>query len=253
MGDAWEGPPGGGASDERQKERERDAFDDLIRRELAQAVGEVEDPEAVLQALGPALRQARRKQVARSVGVGAVVALALVGGVGLLSRPALTGDGQLTVAAEDGSPPNDSSDRATLVVDGSLSEGGSDAGPLDRRPAPTSATTVSDATSDPPETVTSVSTTPPAPTTGRSSSTGSTSSAPGTDVDSRCGSLTVSRAGNTVRLVEVRAAAGFSYEVKSSGPESIEVSFEDEGEDRPKCELNVKVEDGELSVKIDQE
>ncbi|MGB5758923.1 MAG: hypothetical protein WBM50_18565, partial [Acidimicrobiales bacterium] len=115
MGDAWEGLPGGGVGDERQPEREWDAFDDLIRRELVQTIGAVEDPEAVLQALGPAFRQARRKQMVRYVGVGAAVALALVGGVGLLSGPTLTDDGQLTVAdgpavaADDGSPPDDSS------------------------------------------------------------------------------------------------------------------------------------------------
>ena len=71
---------------------------------------------------------------------------------------------------------------------------------------------------------------------------------PTTTVESACGSIGFEVDGSEVRLVETIPTGSYQAEVKNSGPEKIEVTFE--GGDK-NCELEIQFVDGELRIKED--
>jgi hypothetical protein len=69
-------------------------------------------------------------------------------------------------------------------------------------------------------------------------------------VESRCGSIGIEVGHSSVRLVEVLPRPGVDHKVKSAGPERVEVVFES---DDVRCEIEARVRDGELDIRLDHE
>ena len=67
-------------------------------------------------------------------------------------------------------------------------------------------------------------------------------------IQSDCGTVTVTHEGNTVTLDSTQPDAGFAVDIKHSGPDEIEVAFDDG--DR-KCQIHAHPSGGELDVEVE--
>ena len=74
---------------------------------------------------------------------------------------------------------------------------------------------------------------------------------PTTTVESACGSIGFEVDGSEVRLVKADPAESYQADVKNSGPEKIEVSFEGGGDGGDHCELEIQFVNGELLIEED--
>ena len=66
-------------------------------------------------------------------------------------------------------------------------------------------------------------------------------------IDSACGSIVVQKIDDRVELVEVLANPGFATDVKSDGPENVEVGLHG-GDDE--CELKARIIGGQLVTEV---
>lgn len=122
-------------------------------------------------------------------------------------------------------------------------------------PAPQPRQPRSSPTSTAPPRATTASTTAAPTSTTTTSSTTTTTSTPTTSpptgqrtIQSNCGSISVSHSGNSISLTGMQPASGFVADVKDSGPEKIDVRF-DNGP--AECEIKAWVEAGVLQTEID--
>ena len=258
-----------------------DPLDEAIARRMRSEVPlQAESSAALGELRGPMLRARRRRAAAVNPGRAAVALLVVSAGVfGVASlddsEPGVVAAGSTTstAAAPAGAAPitddgevqaPDSSTEPPATAAGS--EPGSTAltsiGPASTSAAATSAAPTSDGptstspTSNPP---TSAVVTSDAPASTAPTSTSSTSPDPSTStttlvastgvetINTVCGSIRVSWTGDTVALDQVSAADGFDHDVKSSGPEDVEVKFDGES---GRCEVKAKIVAGALSPSV---
>ena len=66
----------------------------------------------------------------------------------------------------------------------------------------------------------------------------------------QCGFVTIDITNTEITLISVDPFEGFERDVKNSGPETVEVSFESS---RDHCELKAEIRDGELWTDIDDD
>ena len=231
---------------------EPDDVDALLRGEFSRAFAQPEQAGAVLAGLAPELRRAHRIHRIKQTAVGAVAAVLLIGGIGLALRASPVGDqASLTVAGEGGgADPDGGADG--LAVSGTTpdrNEGGEggvavegSGGSNDSNDRPSSSTSAQAAT-----TTTSSTSPPPKPTTPVVTSVLPDGSIV---IPSVCGTITVARSGNQLELRAVDPDPELRDDVKSAGPEKVEVSLE--GGDQH-CEYTVTVVDGELRIDLHDE
>jgi hypothetical protein len=232
-------------------------FDDQLRNEFAQRFPVGREAEEAYNTLSPRFTRARRLQQLKQGLVGLAAAVVVLAGVGFGSSLVGQQSDRGTVVA--GEPEFETGDEnvGTLAVTGTLggdttgdstadgdpaSSGQNDGsgtmiGQPVTAPEPSTAATTAPTTSSGSSTSTPQTTSPTA-TTGQ----GSTST---TVIRSECGSIVVSVSGSEVMLLDSQANSGYSEDVKSTGPELIEVSFEG---GREHCELKARVVDGQLVI-----
>ncbi len=237
----------------------------------------------VLTDLGPAMGRARFRRRAGAIGSSAVGIL-LIGGAILgtqagpsrptnvvVAGPGPGGDSvnstSLTSTMPDGSdsrPGMTFDDTTGSTLTGSTATSSGSVTTLD-----TGGTTSETLGTNNPSDGSESTTTAPAPTTagaptteaGGSGSTttstdgsGPTTSLPASDseetVVSECGSVVVGISGSEVSVVSVNPMAGHSYDVHNSGPEKVEVSFENGSSH---CEIEAHVAGGELVTEVENE
>lgn len=230
-------------------------FDRRLRADLARGLATGQDPHDVLHSLAPAFSRARRIRRLQTVAIGLVASVALVGGIGLAGRFGVLSERAATVAGEPEEPNDghaggvgteDDLTVGTLEVTGTSAGDGQSESVPPEDPAEESVSSAA-ATESTSTTTTSPSTT--ASTTGLTPPGSATAPGP-TTIDSDCGSIVVSVSGSSVRLEDVRPDPGRSADVKSSGPRSIEVSLEGDGDH---CELKAWAMDGELMTEVERE
>lgn len=254
-----------------------DPFDDRLRCELQQAVGSSADAHSVLGNLTPSMRRARRRHVrhqAMAATTGLLAIAAVVAGVGTYSpnhdrttvvaaaptgeanahdeSPTLSATANVVTSAPTTASTVDSS--AAVTSSSTTSWPTTAPGPAPTTSAPTSPAESTSSTSGPsvstsipPTSDISSSTTEPTATTG-----GPTTGVPSNEqtVESVCGSMVVLIDAANISLVDTQPDPGFGTDIKSAGPEQVEVSFEgSEGH----CELKAEVRNGQLWSDVDDD
>ena len=227
-----------------------DSFDDRLRSGLDSSLRTEADVDAVLSGLRPSLRRARRSQQIKS-GVAGLVLVAVSGGVFMVLGNGGDGVRQTVVAvapeeeetAEPSTPTT--SERPTSTAEIPTTAGTSTASTVaptvPAEPATSSSTSTTPATTTPSTSEVSTS----------SSVTTSTTTVTGqTIVESTCGSIVVSIAGDDIALVGAFPEPGFVVDRKDDGPETVEVSFESP---TGHCEIEAEARDGILSSEISTE
>jgi hypothetical protein len=240
-----------------------EAADDRLHRAFSAAYPETYEATAVYDELRPVLVATRRRQLIRNTALTtiAVAIVALAGSAALVRITSPASD--LNVIA---GPAND---ETATSVGGTAGSDGTDPGlsppdpggaggqqapadeaepvphdqstpaPADQQPtsptAPASDPTTSGATSTAPSVQ--------APSSASTTTTASGSNA--TVFQSDCGSITYTVDGRDLTLVGAVSESGGRPDVKSAGPEKIEVSFEGRGDH---CEIKVRWKDGTLVV-----
>lgn len=262
-----------------------DPFDQRIRAELLTDLGPTENAYAALEALTPSFTRAARVQRAQMVLASAAVVVAFFGGVGLAVSLVSTGADESTAAADqaetDWSSGRSDDQRPTLEVDvpsdepvdGAVEPDDESVADHDDAEGDTSVdeptsvpddhsddsaggetTTATESAAEATGSTTAQATTTSRPTTARPTTTrpaSTTSLGSGESrLESDCGSVIVRVRGNSISVVEVDANPGYQTDVKSTGPEEIEVSFE---RTRDHCEISAKVVNGRLVVDDDDD
>ncbi len=69
-------------------------------------------------------------------------------------------------------------------------------------------------------------------------------------LSSSCGSITFRVEGSNVTLISTDAGPRYAVDVKSAGPEKVEVGFE---APTGHCELKAEIDDGRLDTDVDEE
>ncbi|MGI9595602.1 MAG: hypothetical protein ACR2QK_05560 [Acidimicrobiales bacterium] len=224
-------------------DRVDDGFDDHLRAQFLRAFPSGEDPVRVLDEMTPALGRARRVHRTKQAVMAVAASVLLVGGVGLAAdRFGVLSDDTMTVAGDPENvtdPPTDDGPDTPLAVTGTTSQGRTES---DQTTVPAGTSSVVDTTTSTVETTTTGG--PTTTSTDQPSSTG-VGSPSTTIIESVCGSIAVSVVGQSANLIESLPAGGYSADEKSTGPNSIEVSFEGGGEH---CELKAEMRDGRLEV-----
>ena len=235
-----------------------DDFDDHLRSRLFDAVGPSADADSVLDDLRPALTRARRAAWLRTGAAGLVLVLGTSGAAAAVLTTVDDGPESVVVATAPamttGSITSPMSEPTTTTAETSVmsspppstaTSSASTVGTTSSRPTETThdadPTTTSN-TADPTTTTSSASSAPSEPTTTERPSTSS--------IESVCGSIVVSVVGEVIELVRSLADDGYEIDEKSSGPESVEVSFESSTNH---CEIKAEVRDGELWTDVDEE
>jgi hypothetical protein len=242
--------------------------DHRIRDRLVAELGPVENAHAMLEALTPSFARAARIRRAQGFLAGAALLLAFAGGAGYAASLTSDGDRRLTVA-------DDGREAATSAASVAAREGhpttlqvelgGSETTLTGSTGAASSSANEADGANDgdgegaglapvedvgpttspgPPSTAP---TTPPSTTPTTEPRTTSPDDAPlgpgETRVSSECGSIVVRVQGSSVSLVTVEPDPGYQSDVKSAGPEVVEVGLEGR---REHCELRAEMVDGRL-------
>lgn len=226
-----------------------DRIDERLRSALAGTVNrESENATRVLAQLKPAVVRARRIDHAKQALLGVGAAAVLVGGIGLVGSLLDNGtEGSSTIAGVPDVEVPVEDDPAPRIVTGTTDASSVTVASADQAGRSTVADTPIPTLPESSATTASTST---SPTSTSSTTATSTSLPPGqTLIQSGCGSIVVSVDGEDVSVVEIHPAEGYSIDEKSSGPESIEVSFEGGGEH---CELKAEVRNGELKTEVEQ-
>lgn len=238
-----------------------DRIDARLRAELRADLGPVDDANEVLESLTPAFARATRVHRARLVLASASMLAVLAGGIALLGSLASDGPQQLTVAeGPDGlvEPPVDDPSTAdgvarpttTIEVDVGTGLTDGDGSPSTVPASDGSATTAEPAGSATAPTPASSTLRPPSTAAPSIISTPSTSPSPSTTlgpgetaIETDCGTVIVLVEGSAVSVVDVEPKRGYRVDIKSDGPQEIEVGFEG-GPDQ--CEVHGRMEGGRL-------
>jgi hypothetical protein len=230
--------------------------DDELRQEFNRLFAADEQPEDVLDHLAPTFRRARRIHQVKQTAIGLAAAVLLLGGTGLIVRSVVSDEAQITVAGEvedavgdgqlDGGENADGLAVTGTTIDSSPAAddaGGDDPSTSTSQPDGSTTNTTAGSTGQ------SQSTSGPSPTT--SNGMGSTSIAADGNVTiySDCGSIVVQPSDSSVQLIDVEPGAGYRQDVKSSGPEKVEVGFEREGPGH--CEVEARMRSGRLDIDIE--
>ena len=239
-----------------------------LRRALSEAYPDSFEARSAFDELRPGLAAIRRRQLVRQGALAAAaIALFLLGGQALLARLDSSGESTVVAGPVDGgavtpdsaaspeqdvppglpvaTPPASDPDGQEPLVDQTASAPVTEDTEPSSPPAGDPQQSDPTASSEPPA---SESTTPPFTTeaTSETTTTAQAPIAPSTTVhQSMCGSVAYTVDGRRISLVEAIPIGGGEVDVKSSGPDKIEVSFEGGGEH---CEITIEWRDGRFQA-----
>lgn len=252
--------------------------DDDLHRALTAAYPTTYEATTAYDELRPTLVRNRLRQLVRQGATAtAAVALIMLGGSLALSRFTSTESDSTVIAGPasgdsidaDESEPSDAELPVTSHADG-VAQGGAPAAGGNSQPATASESNTTALPTDEPAPTSTVpeadpndggsapTASPPmpssaAPPTSEAASTTTpttTASTAATVFESVCGSVSYTVDGRDVALVEAIAANGGEADIKSAGPEMIEVSFEGRGDH---CEITIEWKNGTLVAADDHE
>jgi hypothetical protein len=241
--------------------------DDLLRRALREPAEPVSSYR-VLQDLRPTMRRARTR---RRAGVGAAAAILLAGvGAGALALTSSTPPTVRTTPASDENgaaaptlptvpEPDDGSEGEALVVEPTpVTVTAETVAPVTQAPPTPSPASEDDeqpempGTSPMPRSPAAVpaptATTTPPPTGAPPVAPPPATAAPTSHVlTSECGEVVVTIDGQTVRIASITPLPGYSSQIETNGPESVEMKFR--GADRT-CEIHAELKSAGLDVEV---
>jgi hypothetical protein len=240
-----------------------DDFDDALRSRLQQSEpAPSSDAHNVLGQLKPAMRRARiRRGVAVSAATLSLLGVSVIG-LAAIATSLSQQTSELDILVDGDPLPEPTAQTATTAPDAeetaedrSREEQTETDIAISSLPATTIASSDSTTTSVAPSSTATPATTPArtqsAPT-DNPSTTPSAATPPASPtqrkIQSNCGSITVSYGSNSVTLTSTQPGAGFAADVKSSGPEEVEVGFENGDAE---CEIKTRIESGTLETDID--